>query len=560
MTVSSCFESIKGLPLITANAHMEGYCGISDFFENTDYTTIADSNDQHNRDDKYEYGDWQTSMELALSVCRLIKSQGISPKVIIEPTCGKGNFILAALQTFDDIEEIHGIEIYKPYLQHLKIAILQYFIDNPSAQKVKINLYHHNIFDFDFSSITQSIGKRETLILGNPPWVTNSKLGEIQSTNLPTKSNFKRFKGLDAITGKGNFDIAEFICERLINYFSGSHVHIALLIKNSVIKNIVCEQKHNRFPISQINQYNIDAKREFGASVAASLLQLSLGNSIAQKCVVRDFYTNRSLKEFGWINNCFVADIEAYKQFQYLDGVSPLVWWSGMKHDCSNVMELTLQDDKLLNGFNQTVDIEDEMIYPLVKSSDIKNDIITSVRKFVIVTQKTTSDDTKRLKTTCPKAYKYLIEHSEFLDKRSSSIYKNRPRFCLFGIGCYSFKKYKVVVSGLYKKPYFSLLGEINGKPVMVDDTCYLLGFDNYKYALLTQRILNSPSVQSFIHSLLFIEAKRAINKDLLMRINLLEAIKHFNRDEIDAIETEWNNYISFLSLNAIPKQSSLFE
>ena len=29
--------------------------------------------------------------------------------------------------------------------------------------------------------------------------------------NLPRKNNFKNHSGLDAMTGKGNFDIAEFI-------------------------------------------------------------------------------------------------------------------------------------------------------------------------------------------------------------------------------------------------------------------------------------------------------------------------------------------------------------
>ena len=50
-----------------------------------------------------EYGDWQTKPELALSVCQYIKSKGIRPQIIIEPTCGKGAFVIAALKTFDTI-------------------------------------------------------------------------------------------------------------------------------------------------------------------------------------------------------------------------------------------------------------------------------------------------------------------------------------------------------------------------------------------------------------------------------------------------------------------------
>ncbi len=37
-----------------------------------------------------------------------------------------------------------------------------------------------------------------------------------------------------------------------------------------------------------------------------------------------------------------------------------------------------------------------------------------------------------------PKTWKYLLSHGEALDGRRSSIYQNRPRFSVFGIGRYS--------------------------------------------------------------------------------------------------------------------------
>ena len=49
------------------------------------------------------YGDWQTSYEFAKSVCLYLKSRGITPEVIVEPTCGIGNFIAAAIDVFDTI-------------------------------------------------------------------------------------------------------------------------------------------------------------------------------------------------------------------------------------------------------------------------------------------------------------------------------------------------------------------------------------------------------------------------------------------------------------------------
>ncbi len=65
-----------------------------------------------------------------------------------------------------------------------------------------------------------------------------------------------------------------------------------------------------------------------------------------------------------------------------------------------------------------------------------------------------------------------------------------------------------------------------DGKPVMLDDTCYLLGFDNHEAAICTLKVLNSQSVQGFMKSIAFFDAKRSINKDLLMRINIEKAAK----------------------------------
>lgn len=72
----------------------------------------------------------------------------------------------------------------------------------------------------------------------------------VGGNNLPKKSNIKGAKGLDALTGKGNFDIAEYNTINMIRIFSHEKAHLAFLIKNGVIKNIVLTQPKLRLPIS----------------------------------------------------------------------------------------------------------------------------------------------------------------------------------------------------------------------------------------------------------------------------------------------------------------------
>jgi len=180
--------------------------------------------------------------------------------------------------------------------------------------------------------------------------------------------------------------------------------------------------------------------------------------------------------------------------------------------------------------------LESENIYPILKSSDLKTGIIETTRKYVIVTQKKIKADTSYLKNTSPKLWKYLMSKKERMDNRKSSIYKNSPPFSIFGIGDYSFKPYKVAISGFYKEPLFCLVGTIDNKPVMLDDTCYFLSFDDYETALIIMLVLNSGMVNQFIKSLAFINAKRPYTKEILMRVDVGKCMELIRYPEIREI------------------------
>lgn len=520
MSLNEFLNTLSGKPIEEANRIIEGVCGIVDFFEGEDYLVSEEAI----REKKEEYGDWQTNYELALKVCRLIKSQGINPEIIVEPTCGTGTFILASMVVFGEtVREVFGIEIHKPYLRQLKYRILDYALQNPRAARIRIRLFHQNVFRFDFSDLPFKRGEK-ILVVGNPPWVTNSRLCEINSDNIPLKSNFKNAKGLDAITGKSNFDIAESITYQLLDALHNQDACMALLIKNSVAKNIVYEQRNGRYHIEEMSQYNIDAKREFDVSVAACLFVAKLGRGQSKQCTVTDFYHPGAATSFGWIDDCFVSNVQNYRQYSTVDGRCQLTWRSGIKHDCSRVMELERKGGKLYNKLEEEVDIEPDLVYPILKSSDLKDEEIRSFRKYVIVTQRRTTDDTSAIRLNQPRTYKYLERHAEWFDKRGSIIYKKRPRFCIFGIGDYSFQQYAVAIAGFYKTTTFSIVCPMEDKCVMLDDTCYLLGFDSREVAQCFLKILNSPTVQNFMQSVVFTDAKRIINKDLLMRIDIKKA------------------------------------
>ncbi len=215
-----------------------------------------------------------------------------------------------------------------------------------------------------------------------------------------------------------------------------------------------------------------------------------------------NFYTKNLIREYGWINNKFVANIDLYIKSEKIDGKFPFVWRQGVKHDASKIMELETVNGNYLNNNKETVEIEKDLVYALLKSSDLKGNVIEKSRKYTIVTQKKVGQETKYIKELFPKTYNYLFSNIAYFNKRKSSIYNGKPLFSIFGIGDYSFKPYKVAIAGMYKSTTFSLVKPIDNKPVMLDDTCYFIGFETLVEAEITQILLNKEITQDFIQSI----------------------------------------------------------
>ena len=288
---------------------------------------------------------------------------------------------------------------------------------------------------------------------------------------------------------------------------------------------------------------------EFDVSVDASCFFAQFGCSPSFICNVSDFYSNTYIQQFGWVNESFVSDTKSYSAVSKYDGKSSYIWRSGIKHDCASILELTLSNGLYTNGLGETVQIEEDLIYPLLQSSDINNYQENQFRKFILVPQRKVGQDTSELKYSHPLAFSYLSKYENAFSSRKSSIYKGKDKFSIFGIGDYSFKPYKIVVSSLYKSIRFILVSLTDGKPIMVDDTCYQLDFDSLDEAKCILDALNSKEISSLLQSLIFKDAKRVVTKSLLMRLDLTQLC----RDKGATIASQRFN-------NGATQQLSLFD
>ncbi len=478
---------------------------------------------------KREYGDYQTPIDFAEKICRYLKDyHHIRPTAVVEPTCGVGNFLKSSL--LFDANEYYGIEINPEYCERCRN-----FIDDS-----KVNVINTDFFDFSSKDLIKD--KRQILVIGNPPWITNSTLSVLSSDNLPVKANFKKLKGIDAITGASNFDICEYIILKLINEYMNTNTIISMLCKTSVARNVFKELKRKYIAFVSCDILEFDASKIFGINTSACVLVILLSDKLLSSdiCNVYDFECPDIIKsQFGYLNGQFYSNLDT--DIVNFDGRCCFEWRQGVKHDCSKVMELTMQNGTLQNGKKDEVQIEDDIVFPLIKSSMFKSPVIHSFSKFVIVTQKKAREDTEHLEQEVPKTWEYLNDNIELFEKRKSSIYHGAPLFSMFGVGDYSYSKYKVGVSGFYKQPLFSVLYSDDNKPVMTDDTSYFICFDSYDLAYVAMLLLNSKKVQGFLKSITFLDAKRPYTKKVLERIDFFKIVNSLIFDELKRTEQDLN-------------------
>ena len=85
----------------------------------------------------------------------------------------------------------------------------------------------------------------------------------------------------------------------------------------------------------------------------------------------------------------------------------------------------------------------------------------------------------------------------------------------------YSFKNWKIAISGLYKRLNFCLIKPLDEKSVMFDDTVNFLSFDTEEEAKFIFRLVTSSPSLEFLDSMIFWDEKRPITIDILRRLSL---------------------------------------
>lgn len=489
--------------------------------------------------EKRQFGDFQTPDGLAREIVKTLKLKyKILPQVILEPSCGKGAFIRATLEEFSKAKII-GLDINAKYVQETRSSLSNYLNSD------QVTIYHSDFFNTNWETLISGLSGY-ILIVGNPPWVTSSELGLLNSQNLPGKSNFQNRRGIEAITGSGNFDISEWMLLQYIEWLSAREGAIAILCKYSVARKVILQVRKKANISFSSSIHLLDAKTYFQAAVEACLfiLLLNIDDGNSRDCpVYKDIKSSEVLYRIGERNGLIIRNTIKYEKWKHLAGQEiKYLWRSGVKHDCAKVMELERTYDNFFqNGMRRKYSLEENYLYPLLKSSDIGNGRTDRHRKLVLITQQSAGEDTSIIRDKAPKTWQYLQEHEEYLNKRKSSLYKNKPPYSIFGIGSYSFKDWKIAISALYKRLSFRLVGPIDGKSVIFDDTVNFLSFESEEEAKFIFGLITSQPALEFLDSMIFWDEKRPVIINILRRLSFQAVAR-----ELGLLE----DYIQFKNLH----------
>ena len=465
--------------------------------------------------EKIEFGDFQTPDALAEEACALVsRLLSAQPDHILEPTVGKGAFLLAAAKQFPSAT-LHGRDINREYVEESRVKLAAVGAAGRS------HLSAEDFFSCDWEAVVRDL-PGSLAIIGNPPWVTNAGVSSVDGSNLPVKQNFQGLRGIAARTGKANFDISEWMLIRLLQALEGRESTWAILCKTATARKFLKHAWSTKAKVAEAALYAIDASYHFDATVSACLLFVRTGSRGTMEAdVYSGLASPAPSSRFGLAGKDLVSDITTYRELQHLEGLCPFQWRSGVKHDCASIMELRpIVSGVYENGLGERVSVEPDYVYPLLKCSDLANNR-TDPQKAVIVTQRKVGEDTSVIEDRAPATWRYLQLHADRFAARKSSIYKAGMQFAMFGVGEYSFTPWKVAISGLHRSLLFQVVGHVDEQPVFFDDTCYYLSFQSEDQARLVAAILNSPLSRRYLSCLAFADAKHPVTVDLLQRINL---------------------------------------
>lgn len=476
---------------------------------------------------KIEYGDFQTPPSLAKRVCRLVAASGLRPATVIEPTCGEGAFLMAAADAFP-FAKLYGYDRNPRYVE----AARRRMSCDGRLRIDAVDFFSHD-WDAALASFADPI-----LVLGNPPWVTSATVGTLGGGNLPTKSNADKPPGIHAITGSANFDISEWMIRQNIRWLNGRVGTVAVLCKTSVARKVLRHAWSSRFAFKDASIHSIDAAAEFGVAVDACLLQINFDarfehgrakQESGQRCTVYDNLASAepatAIRLPGRFAACRCGCLRtmvgvAQRWLRWLAFGAEARLQPRLRIASRTGWVAQQSGRGRVSGSGCRVPAAEELgcgprSHPAQACAGA-----AALDERVAVDAPTASAQGVALLAGPSRSPG--CARQRHLSRPPAVLHLRRGRLFL--------SPWKVAIAGLYKSLRFEKVAPLDGRPVLLDDTCYFLPCETEADCNALIGLLRSPPATEFYSALTFWDAKRPITAKLLNQLDLAALAKRLGK------------------------------
>ncbi len=405
---------------------------------------------------------------------------------LIDPTCGQGAFFIALMDMFKEKEEtckniglerLFGVEINPDD----KNIFLKSFYE-----RFKIRFPENNFVTKDFMDYSKQ--ERFDIAVGNPPWANFTDLPQELKNNL--KQDFIKY-GLvtnkkNVLLGGSRIDIAALIIQKCMQnhlthnglaYFyspmsiffnEGAHMNfrpktgkdsnfcVAEIIrfdKTSVFENISTQygiialkkntKQKNIIPLTKINNENVKDSLYCRTSADGSAWFMTKTNDKTkqlEKIKVKPHQIPRQGMNSAGLNKIFILEC------------------------VSNKNENLSKTELFTNGLGETQEISTEFILPLMNGNLFGNSKANQRRFILCLHDKNGQAIDNEEINKLPYVKKYLEKHKLAMQNRKGILIQAQiakgKYWSLFGVGSYSFSKYKIAWESMGKKKFNAVVLE----------------------------------------------------------------------------------------------------
>lgn len=461
----------------------------------------------------------------------------------------------------DDFEQ-DEIDIF-----YTKITELHKVNKNQIWAKIILNSFAPLLFN-DFSHV-----------IGNPPWIKWDFLSKEYRNKLSILylDIYKLFshKGMKASLGYAHDDISILFTYIAMDKYLRTNGKLTFVLKQTLYKSVAGEQ-FRRFAIEKTNQstpvkclgvHDLLKLNPFGQGQETSIVTLEKNNT--NKYPVPYYQWNKNVRsrfkhsDMGSYvkENCSITNLDAYPD--PMTGIHTAPWIiipngqplphisknksfykarHGVVNDLNSVFLLDIlnktQDGIKIKNLGDkgkkktktiTKNIETDLIYPLIKPRDTKKWGITTYQYMIVPQIKAGDNNESELRTELPQSYSFLKSfETEFGTRKSKWFYGgDKPFYSLFGIGTYTFQKFKIVWCCMSYQPNFSVVSDIEdefiGKKTFIpDNTIGYISVDNANEAYYICSILNSNKIKA-LFSLRSSKSKWGISIEMVNNVPIIE-------------------------------------